>query len=53
MYLIGKKRCPTCGIKGKIWKREPEIFICPNCSVIFNDFGIILEPMLKKEVEFT
>jgi len=53
MYLVGRRRCPTCGIRGKIWKRKPKIFVCPNCNAIFNDFGIILEPIFEKEVEFS
>ena len=27
MYLIGKKRCPICGVKGKIWKKDIKIFV--------------------------
>jgi len=53
MYLIGKKRCPTCGIRGRLWKRNPEIFRCPNCSAFFNEFGIILESQTEKEDVFT
>ena len=53
MYLVGKKRCPQCGVKGKIWKRGLDVFMCPNCNVFFNDFGIVLEPEGKKESLFS
>ncbi len=49
MYLIGKKRCPNCGVKGKLWKKNPDVFVCPDCKTFFNEFGIILEPEIKKE----
>jgi len=52
MYLIGKKRCPICGVKGKIWKKDIKVFVCPNCSSFFNEFGIVLEPEIKKESLF-
>jgi len=53
MYLIGRGRCPACGIKGKIWKRKPNIFRCPACSTFYNEFGLILESQVGKEGEFT
>jgi hypothetical protein len=53
MYLIGKRLCPTCGIKGKIWKKNPDISICLRCKVFFNEFGIILESHIEKEDVFT
>jgi ribosomal protein L37AE/L43A len=53
MYLIGKQRCPSCGVKGKIWKKEPKVFVCPGCKAFFNEFGIILESHFKREDEFT
>ncbi len=49
MYLIGKRRCPACGIKGKLWKRKPEVFICPTCSSVFNEFGVVLESQMEKQ----
>lgn len=49
MYLIGKRRCPSCGVKGDRWKENPDVFICPSCSAFFNEFGIILEPKIEKE----
>lgn len=52
MYLIGKKRCPQCGIKVKAWKKGPDVFICPTCNIFFNDFGIVLEPESKKGSQF-
>jgi len=50
--MIGKKRCPSCGIKGKIWKKDPDIFVCPTCKTFFNKFGIVLEVEIKKESMF-
>jgi len=38
-----KGKCPLCGTSGKIWKKNPQVFICPNCKSIFSDFGLILE----------
>jgi len=49
MYLIGKKRCPSCGIKGESWKQNPDVFICPSCKTFFNEFGVILESSFNKE----
>jgi len=53
MYLIGKGLCPTCGIKGKLWKRNPNIFRCPTCNSFFNEFGIIIESSKEKGDEST
>jgi len=53
MYLIGRGRCPACGIKGKLWKRKPNIFRCPDCNSFFNEFGLILESQVGKGDEFT
>ena len=43
MYVIGKKLCPKCGIKGKAWNKVPKVFICGKCNSFFNEFGIVLE----------
>jgi hypothetical protein len=53
MYLIGKGLCPACGIKGKLWKKDPDIFRCPTCSSFFNEFGIIIESRLERGDEST
>jgi hypothetical protein len=53
MYLIGKGRCPSCGIKGRMWKKSPEIFRCPTCNSFFNEFGMILESRSEKGESFT
>ena len=53
MYLVGKKRCPHCGVKGKMWKRGVDVLKCPTCSIFFNDFGIVLQPEEKKERMFS
>ncbi|MEM5798692.1 MAG: hypothetical protein QXP39_01420 [Candidatus Aenigmatarchaeota archaeon] len=47
--FVGK--CPVCGTSGKIWKKKPEVFICPNCDAIFSNFNIILNPC-KKELDY-
>lgn len=49
MYLIGKKRCPFCGIRGGRWKKNPDILICPICKTFFNEFGVVLETQIEKE----
>jgi len=53
MYLIGRGRCPSCGIKGKIWKKKPNIFRCPTCNAFYNEFGLILESQMGRGDEFT
>ncbi len=53
MYLIGKKRCPICGVRGNSWKKDKKVFVCPNCNSFFNDFGIVLEPDIKRERLFS
>ena len=49
MYMIGKRRCPSCGVRGIPWKKEPEVFVCPTCKTFFNEFGVVLESMVDKE----
>jgi len=49
--IIGEKRCPNCGVQGKRWKKEPEVFICPTCSSFFNEFGFVVEPQIEREEE--
>ncbi|MFH1473715.1 MAG: hypothetical protein ABIE55_02370 [Candidatus Aenigmatarchaeota archaeon] len=53
MYMIGKKICPLCGVKGNTWKKDRNVFVCPSCSSFFNDFGIVLEPEIRKESMFS
>jgi len=53
MYLIGKRRCPSCGIKGKVWRKELKVYVCPDCKALFNEFGIILESQNRREDVFT
>jgi Zn-finger nucleic acid-binding protein len=49
MYLIGKRLCPACGVRGSAWRKEPEVFVCPSCKTFFNEFGVVLESMIEKE----
>lgn len=49
MYMIGRKRCPSCGVKGESWKQNPDVSICPSCRTFFNEFGVILESKNEKE----
>ncbi len=53
MYLIGKRRCPNCGVKGKLWRRKPNVYICPNCKTFFSDFGIVLSSRVREEEDLT
>lgn len=41
MFMVSDKCCPNCGITGKKWKEKPEIFVCPLCSAVFSEFGIV------------
>ncbi|MFQ6010162.1 MAG: hypothetical protein ACE5J7_03535 [Candidatus Aenigmatarchaeota archaeon] len=43
MFMISIKNCPTCGIRGRKWKNDKEILVCPLCNAIFSEFGIISE----------
>ncbi|MFH0928777.1 MAG: hypothetical protein V1818_00275 [Candidatus Aenigmatarchaeota archaeon] len=52
MYLVGKKRCPHCGVKGNSWKKGLDVLVCPSCSVFFNEFGIVLQPETSKRSLF-
>ncbi|MBI2676108.1 MAG: hypothetical protein HYX24_06630 [Candidatus Aenigmarchaeota archaeon] len=36
--------CPMCGTFGKMWNKAPEVFLCPNCSSLYSEFGLVLEP---------
>jgi uncharacterized Zn finger protein (UPF0148 family) len=38
-----QNKCPQCGIFGRLWNKEPEVFVCPNCSSLFSKFGFVLE----------
>ena len=53
MYLIGNKRCPQCGVKGKAWKKDLDVQMCPSCNIFFNDFGIVLGTEAKRESSFS
>lgn len=48
--FISEKHCPSCGTMGKIWKKDPEVFMCPHCSSFYNEFGVVLEA--KRQEEF-
>lgn len=50
--VIGENKCPSCGVAGKIWKKKPELYICPACNTIFHEFGFLLEGM-KQENNFS
>jgi len=39
-----KDKCPLCGTSGKAWKKDPEVFSCPNCSSLFSRFGLVIDP---------
>ncbi len=44
IYKSSPFKCPRCGTNGKLWKKNPDIFICPNCSTIYSNYGTVLEP---------
>jgi DNA-directed RNA polymerase subunit RPC12/RpoP len=46
-------KCPTCGVSGRIWNKEPEAFVCPKCSTFFTKFGLVLEPEEEKDEIWT
>lgn len=50
--MIGGKRCPSCGVVGKNWKRKPTVFVCPLCNTIFNEFGLIASGK-ERDITFT
>ncbi len=39
-----KGKCHMCGTVGKVWNKRPEVFLCPSCSSVFSDFGVVKEP---------
>ncbi len=43
IMVISENRCPNCGVVGKSWKKKPEVFLCPLCSTIFNEFGLVAQ----------
>ena len=51
--VVGEDKCPTCGITGKLWKKSPDVFICPQCNAYYNEFGIIIESQIDNELSFT
>jgi hypothetical protein len=44
-------KCPMCGTSGRVWNRDPEVFMCPNCSSLYSQFGMVLEPESKEMPE--
>ncbi len=46
--MVSERKCPFCGIEGKVWRRKPKIFICPNCNALYNHFGVLLEGEREK-----
>jgi len=36
-----ENRCPVCSVEGSKWKKEPRVFLCPSCSTVFSEFGIV------------
>lgn len=51
--VIDKEHCPACGVKGQVWKKQPEVRVCPGCSTFFNEFGIVVESHSDDEVSFS
>jgi len=48
--IIGKKKCPTCGIEGKSWRKNPDVFICPKCSTFYNEFGLVFQGNKNEDI---
>lgn len=46
--MVSKNRCPNCGVVGKYWKKKPEVFICPVCETIFNEFMLVKSPKMEE-----
>ncbi len=41
--VVGEDKCPSCGVSGKVWKKKPELYICPSCNTIFHEFGLLFQ----------
>ncbi|MBI4016045.1 MAG: hypothetical protein HY362_05015 [Candidatus Aenigmarchaeota archaeon] len=39
--FINESRCPSCGIESNVFMKDPKIFICPTCSTVFSEFGLV------------
>jgi len=50
--FVSGNNCPSCGARGKKWKQNPEVLICPQCSSYFNEFGVVIESQKPEEVLF-
>jgi hypothetical protein len=40
--IMFKDKCPLCGTHGRLWHKDPEVFVCPHCSSFFSKFGLVL-----------
>jgi len=41
MMFKRKNSCPVCSMESGKWKGERNLFMCPSCSTVFSEFGII------------
>lgn len=50
MFIVfDKDCCPSCGTTGKNVKKKPDMFSCPKCNTIFNEFGIISQMNIEED----
>ncbi len=45
--MVGKSKCPYCGVEGKVIKEEPKVYICPSCSTVYTHYGIVIQGKVK------
>ncbi len=48
--MIGGRRCPTCGVEGETWRKNPDVFLCHRCNTIYNEFGVVLQGNKREDV---
>ena len=46
MLMVSLNNCPRCGTKGK---KYDNFLLCPSCSTVFSEFGIVSEGSKKEQ----
>lgn len=41
--------CHVCGASGKLWHKEPIVFQCTKCLSIYSEFGIVTDPQVEPQ----
>lgn len=49
VLIAFNNRCPICGTNGQEWSRKPAVFMCPHCSSMYSEFGLVLTPKEEQE----